>query len=97
MIPPTIFLRSFLVWLDEGCNVVFLFLLSWFVEVPAPAEGNPHYTVSQVLSEARSNGSKTACLLCQWLTVVFGLWSKTPGYDHCTSAMEGVPVDETAG
>lgn len=82
-------------WLDEGLNV---FIVPWFrlLMVLPPAAGNAHYTVSQTLAELRSNGSRTGCIGCKILTWVQNKIFRIPG-DHCTQAMDGMPLDITAG
>ncbi len=58
----------------------------------APCAGNAHYTVSQRLSEMRSQGRRVGCIGCAILTwiqnKIFGISG-----DHCTNAMEDFPTD----
>ena len=90
------FIRNVLLWIDEGANVFLVALLGLFFNIPAPAEGNAHYTVSQVLSEMRKNGSKVGCIGCAILTWIQNKIFRISG-DHCTQAMDGVPENETTG
>jgi len=55
-----------------------------------PAAGNPHYTISQRLAEARAAGSHTACVLCRVLTWCARRLGSTTT-DHCADAMKGMP------
>lgn len=92
------YLYNMLIWLDEGLNVFFVPIFRLCLRLP-PAGGNAHYTVSQTLAELRERGSKFGCVGCRVLTWIFKkLPPKKPGdYDHCASAMVGVPEDVQAG
>lgn len=85
------YVRNLALWLDEGANVVIIGLIGQFVEIPVPAEGNPHYTVSEVLAELRERGSKIGCVGCKILSLMFRV------KDHCKDAMEGMPENIKAG
>ena len=76
---------------DVAFNVVVLGIVALFVAQP-PACGNCHYTTSEALAEMRSNGSKSACILCKVLSVLFKPFNRhVSHYDHCTQSMEGMP------
>ena len=59
-----------------------------------PAAGNPHYTLSQRWAYERAAGSKTACVICKILTILFKpfFWN-TPKYDHCIDAIKDFPTN----
>ena len=80
------YLYNILLWLDEGINVLVTPLLRGVLQLP-PAGGEAHFTVSQTLAELRERGSKVGCIGCWMLTKVWGLWIKTPNYDHCHNAL----------
>ena len=86
------YILRILVWLDEGFNTIFFSPLAPKI----PAAGSPHYTVSQTMAELRERGSKFGCVACKALTAFFGLFNRTPGYDHCTAAMQGMPEEITS-
>lgn len=82
------YIRGILLWLDEGVNVLILPFFRWAFKVKIPALGNPHYSVSDVLAEARERGLTIGCIGCKILNYVF----RVP--DHCKTAMTGMPEDE---
>lgn len=85
------YLRNIALWLDEGINVVIIGFIGLFEKIAAPAEGNAHYTVSEVLAELRNRGSKIGCVGCKILSIIFRV------KDHCADAMKGVPENIEAG
>ena len=91
------YLRNILLWLDEGANVIIIPILSFVFQLP-PAAGNAHYTVSQFCAEMRERKTKFGCVACQLLTKMFKPFNPdVKDYDHCTSAMKGVPENIDAG
>jgi hypothetical protein len=59
-----------------------------------PAAGNPHYTLSQRWAYERQKGSKTACFICNILTLMFKpFYWNVKNYDHCQSAISDFPPD----
>lgn len=90
------FLLDIVIWLDEGVNVILIGILGLFVKIPVPSEGNPHYTVSQVLGFLRQRGERIGCIGCHILTWVQNHIFRITG-DHCAQALEGMPDDITSG
>lgn len=57
-----------------------------------PCAGNPHYTISQRLSEMRNENRRVGCIGCKILTWIQNRFFDISG-DHCTIAMQGFPDD----
>ena len=56
--------------------------------------GNPHYTLSQRWAYERHKGSKTACVICKLLTLLFKpFYWNVKNYDHCAAAIADFPAD----
>ena len=96
---PATYLLNVLKWLDEGCNVFFVPILCWIFRInDIPAAGRDCYTVSQFCAEMRERGHKFGCTACYLLTQIFKpFYKNNPHYDHCTSAMDGMPENVNAG
>jgi hypothetical protein len=87
-------LYNILVWIDEGGNAVIIGFIGLFIKIPVPAEGNSHYTISQVMAELRERNERVGCVGCKILTWMFKpFFRSVPNYDHCTEAMKGMPED----
>lgn len=91
------YLKGILLWLDTGLNTLVIGFIGMFIDIPAPAEGNPHFTVSEVTAELRERGYLIGCIGCKLLNWMFRPWHwNDKRYDHCKNAMKGMPesVDE---
>ena len=92
------YIYNILLWIDEGLNVFLAPLIRAVFRLPqVGAEGSAHYTCSQTFAELRQNGNKVGCVACYLLTKIWKLWIKTPNYEHCDAAMQGVPQSESVG
>lgn len=92
------YLYNFLLWLDEGLNTLLVPIIRRAFSLPlVDAEGKANFTVSQTMAELRQIGSKFGCVACKVLTFIWKLWVRTPNYDHCTDALQGMPEDITEG
>ena len=93
------YIFNILKWLDEGGNVLFIPMVAFVFRLPyVPAQGRDCYTISQWFAELRERGLAVGCVGCKVLTWLFK-WANEENhdYDHCTSAMNGMPENVDAG